>query len=211
MRELPILFSTPMVQAILDDLKNMTRRLNNLEEINQEPDRWSFKGLHINQKGFLIADFYDNNGRARDIKCPWQPGDILYVRETWWRNYPHEYGQYWYRADGEEIEIPTVTGGTAVYGKADGLKWHPSIHMPKKAARIWLEVVNARVERLQDITEEDCYKEGIERGLYVLSPEKKGGAFHRLWDSTIKKKDLPLYGWDTNPWVWTISFKKVKP
>lgn len=83
MRELPILFSTPMVQAIQDLRKSMTRRLNNLEEINQEPDKWKFKGIYIDPKGTLFAEFYSHPGRAKAIKCPWRPGDHLWVRETW--------------------------------------------------------------------------------------------------------------------------------
>ena len=87
---------------------------------------------------------------AGGIKHPkYQVGDILYVRETYYRTYHHQYGKNFYRADGAEIQMPTINGDTVTYGKADGLKWRPSIHMPKEAARIFLRVTDVRVERLR--------------------------------------------------------------
>lgn len=91
------------------------------------------------------------------IRPPYKGDDILYVRETWCGND----GKYFYRADGEEIDAPTLDGNTIPFGKADGFKWHPSIHMPKEAARIFLRVTNVRVERLQNITDEQTLLEGV--------------------------------------------------
>lgn len=92
-------------------------------------------------------------------------------------------------------------------------KWHPSIHMPKEAARIWLKVTDVRVERLRDITGLSVQKEGIE-----VEPNECAGKFdfvselfllfQRLWDSTVKKSDLDRYGWDADPWVWVIEFER---
>ena len=79
-------------------------------------------------------------------------------------------------------------------------RWHPSIHMPKEAARLFLRATGVRVERLQDIDDDGVVAEGL----------KIGDAFDVLWDSTIKPADLPLYGWDANPWVWVIEFERCE-
>jgi len=205
--EIPILFSTPMVQAILANRKTMTRRTRNLEEINNNPGQWEF----VETVGRSALFQNKKTGELRYIRCPYgQPGDILWVRETWYKNYPHEYGRYWYRADGEEIDMPTIYGGTAIYGKADGLKWRPSIHMPREAARLFLTNKKVRVERLWDISEEDALKEGSRPG------DKYGGenstpaltsrqSFMWLWQRLNAKRG---YGWDKNPYVWVVEFER---
>jgi hypothetical protein len=104
--------------------------------------------------------------------------------------------------------MPTIYGETIKYGKADGLKWRPSIFMPKEAARLFLQVANVRVERLQDITEEDALKEGVK----AYGPNNCSGtsariAFAELWDSLNEKRG---YGWNTNCWVWVIEFERVE-
>ena len=115
----------------------------------------------------------------------YRPGDILYVRETWARG-SMEGGaeQYFYKAG---------------YSKSYPISWRPSIHMPREAARIFLRVTDVRVERLQDIDDDGVVAEGLEIG----------APFEELWDSTIKKADRALYGWDTNPWVWVIEFERI--
>ena len=217
MREIPVLFSTPMVQAILALIKRMTRRTKGLEKINENPDEWMFDGLHA---GKYFQFMNKETGYHEILTCPYgKPGDILWVRETWCKNYSHEYGRYWYRADGEEIDMPTIYGGTVVYGKADGLKWRPSIHMPREACRIKLQVTNVRVERLQDITEEDVAKEGTRDGENYITPKGQDVApwhiacFEMLWNSTLKEKQtgpLSPYRFCFNPWVWVISFERVE-
>ena len=209
-RVLPILFNTDMVRAILDGRKTVTRRVikprpQGCFEVFEEP-------LYI----------YDTDFRQGKILPPFRPGDILYVRETWCMNYYHKYGKYFYRADGEEIEIPTICGKQAIFGKAEGLKWRPSIHMPKAAARIWLKVTDVRVERLQDIAEEQAIAEGTPYDLCggwkptFYDPDSGGPdpdfirGFSVLWNSTIKKSDIGLYGWDSNPWVWAIEFERCE-
>lgn len=129
-----------------------------------------------------------------------------------------EYGCYMYRASCEDNEYPSAD------------TWHPSIHMPKEAARIWLKVTDVRVERLQEIDEDGAWNEGFRFTIPCLtrisadghtcdldgpctSPIKycdmtMGELFGReLWNSTIKKSDLDRYGWNTNPWVWVIEFE----
>jgi len=209
MRELPMLFSTPMVQSIQDLRKTMTRRLNNLEEINQEPDKWRFIGLQINSKGNLVAEFYGGNGHARSVKCPWKPGDRLYVRETWNENPAHDLNENYEGLPPKEqfavykASSPDFSGG-----------WRPSIYMPKSAARIWLEVTNIRAERVQDITIADILAEGVTADVDEEPPEFDDSVYlwmqyQILWESTIPKKSRPMYGWNASPWVWVIEFKKV--
>ena len=242
MRVLPILFNIEMVRAILDGRKMVTRRL-----VKVPPYYPHFYKLHDNTDGAitgtkdrLFAGFYKNeqifyiDGKkhidAVYYKAPYQPGDILYVRETWCKNYYHDYGKYFYRADGEEIDMPLITGGTIKYGKADGLRWRPYIHMPKEAARIWLKVTDVRVERLQEITQAEVVKEGAyEDCRECLESYGESGTqccykqddecsqcdsvimeFERLWNSTIKKSNLDRYGWDANPWVWVIAFERCE-
>lgn len=188
----PILFNTvntEMVRAILDGRKSCTRRV-------VKPQPTARYGVQC-------------------IKPPYQPGDILYVRETWeyfeccccegdehgncYRE-PQQSalnkscGCYMYRATDE------------IYGDA---RWHPSIHMPKEAARIWLKVTNVRVERLHEMWASDVPKEGI----YFNKPttaDEMLMAFAKLWNSTIKKSEIDRYGWDANPWVWVIEFERCE-
>jgi len=195
----PILFSTPMVQAILDGRKTQTRRVIKDKDItnNFDIDVDGSAHAYINPE---TGDSYPPTAIAK-----YQVGDILWVRETWYKNYPHKYGRYWYRADGEEIDMPTIYGGTVIYGKADGLKWRPSIHMPRDAARIFLLVTNVRVERLQDITEYEAIKEGAK----AYGPNNCSGtsariAFAEIWDETTTEHE-----WRTNPWVWVYEFEKI--
>lgn len=129
---------------------------------------------------------------------PYQPEDILYVRETWseWTD------GYLYKAWNEPF--PQA-------GQMSIMKWHPSIHMPKEAARIWLKVTDVRVERLQDITSVQICREGVETEYpYMLNGEEKRYAFSSLWNSTINKSDLDRYGWDANPFVWVIEFERCE-
>jgi len=215
MAEKPIFFNTEMVQAILDGRKTMTRRVIKTDVVNQ------FDICPVDGPIAYIDQETGDSYRPEDL-CRYKVGDVLWVRETWYKNYPHKYGRYFYRADGEEIDMPTIYGETIKYGKADGLKWRPSIHMPKSAARIWLEVTNVRVERVQEISEEDAKAEGIrsywaephrndppfigaakELGKDLCSTRTK--AFSQIWDGLNAKRG---YGWDTNPWVWVISFER---
>lgn len=134
------------------------------------------------------------------IQPPYQPNDILYVRETWCDLPVNSDGSfcghdhYYYKADGDLRPIGW-----------DG-KWHPSIHMPKAATRIWLKVTDVRVERLKDIMNSPHGKDN------QIAREgcKYGSDFIATWDSTIKKSDLARYGWNANPWVFVIEFERCK-
>ena len=191
-----ILFNTEMVRAILDGRKTCTRRI---------------------VKPQITAHY-----GAQCIKPPYQPGDILYVRETW------ERFECW-NCEGDERgncpkepkkSVSDKACGCYMYRATDEIsgdaKWHPSIHMPKEAARIWLKVTNVRVERLQDITDDGAEAEGaIDNRGFIHSPENEYDRIYTarehfigIWDRTIKKSDLDIYGWDANPWVWVIEFER---
>ena len=196
----PILFNTDMVKAILEGQKTQTRRLMKPQPTNP---RW-------NNIGWLGWD----DGHGRRMKSPCETGDVLWVRETWsitdkcglYPNWPSNGIHYMYKADDPDCSA------------AKEAHWHPSIHMPKEAARIFLLVKRVWVECLREISVENCAAEGIWDD-YKASSEKHHEnlkqvaypkAFSELWDSTIKKDDLLAYGWDANPWVWVIEFERCE-
>lgn len=194
----PILFNTEMVRAILDGRKTVTRRV-----------------IHIPSYGHFMTE-------PPRVVSRYQTGDILYVRETWTilpvtpgGNFRPN-GVYYYKADNDMRPDHYRDNG-----------WRPSIHMPKEAARIFLRVQDVHVERVQEMSEIDAAKEGIQS--YWQSPHDndppfigraKGigndlcftrrEAFGQLWDSTVKPADLHCYGWDANPWVWVIDFAEMR-
>ena len=214
----PILFNTEMVRAILDGRKTCTRRICKDANEYTVPD---MEFYNADKRTYAVHNFADKKHTEQlsiaERTCPICPGDILYVRETWerfecWKcegdergNCPKEpkksvlyktCGCYMYRATDE------------IYGDA---KLHPSIHMPKEAARIWLKVTDVKVERLQNIDGKWCVKEGIEEEpLKHVGEDFVKGMFHDLWDSTINKSDIDRYGWGANPWVWVIEFERCK-
>lgn len=214
MRVLPILFNTDMVRGILDGRKTVTRRVikglpDGTYDVKFNGEEW--EALFGTVGKGACFDFY------KELKLPCQTGDILYVRETWQeccRNTIHSqivHNKYCFKAS---VDNP-------IYGCIDRecgqiCNWKPSIHMPKEAARIWLKVTDVRVERLQDITDEQAKAEGAnwKNGKNVGFEEKMRRTaverFAEIWDYTIKKSDLGLYGWDANPWVWVIAFERCE-
>lgn len=189
----PILFNTEMVQAIQDGQKTQTRR---------------------------IAKSQSKSGDDRKGSVPpYRAGDILYVRETWTRlecqNCEGDRSGTCTRSPGGDNGCYIYRASHEIFGDA---KWHPSIHMPKDAARIFLEVKDVHMEKLQEIGVEDCRAEGIYDDYKCLS-EKYHNAlvnvaypltFANLWNSTVKKKDLEKYGWEANPLVWVIQFERIE-
>lgn len=200
----PILFNTEMVQAILEWRKTQTRRivkgLDGIHPYHAEPTQVANETQH--EWDFFYG--YSENGACFDaikpIKAPYAVGDILWVRETW-DNIPVSPGghlqiggRYYYKACYERR--PTAWDGA----------WKPSIHMPKEAARIFLKVKDVRVERLQDMGEEDAIAEG-----FPALPAGTDSPLHRfskLWDKTIQRDDLWQFGYHANPWVWVIEFER---
>lgn len=185
------------VRAILDGRRTCTRRLVKF-----------LLGKNPNWTGYIKDGLMLYNGKNEPCirKAPYQPGDILYVRETWCALPVNEAGHmrghsiYYYRADGDLR--PEGWRG----------KWRRAIHMPKEAARIWLKVTDVRVERLQEITSQGAWKEGARCSCLHPVPDCAGNKtdFIKIWDSTIKKANLDRYGWDANPWVWVIEFERCE-
>ena len=203
--EKPILFSTKMVRAILDGRKIQTRRAVNI------PEQWKLQGMthdDLEKSGFWncwqsSADD-PTAGHRWQYGDEWLPrqnyqiGDRLWVRETWFNPT--------YVAGGDGIPHFTYYKAT----DKDQWKWKPSIHMPKAFARIWLDITDVRVERLQDITEGDSISEGSQIPRDQLPKSFRQGTmtertqFSRIWDSINGKK----HPWSSNPWVWVIEFKR---
>lgn len=207
----PILFNTEMVRAILEWRKTCTRRI--VKGFIPNDAVWGYTAF--TPKGYISCrgTFADGYGE-KFFKLPCEPGNILYVRETWHK------GLEWYIYRANYSDTEKFYRG----GKEIEMKWRPSIHMPKEAARIWLKVTNVRVERLQDITPKGAESEGVGNLFYddigygeknyrtEVDPEYgiAKEQFAWLWESTIKKSDIDRYGWDANPWVWVIEFERCE-
>lgn len=208
----PILFNTEMVRANLDGRKTCTRRL-----VKPQPDEKhtyplgfvtdSTEKKEVGCFGFGIDEY---GGSIKYVKPPYQPEDILYVRETWNKGLE----RYMYRADYSDTE-KFYQGGKEIE-----MKWYPSIHMPKEAARIWLKCTDVRVERLQEITESGAKAEGI-RGY------TKDGNFYKYavtddwWIDYHNKhkeivtgtwwQDMPRTAKDAFSYLWNSTIKKIRP
>ena len=207
MKEKPILFNTEMVRAILDGRKTQTRRI-------MKPQPPEGENVEYNEyyNMLLIHNIPARHG-------PFEVGDILWVRETWgdYREFTED-GEsgffYLYKADYPDgtRAVPLPETEKTDYAESWYLpRWRPSIHMPREAARIFLRAKAVRAERLQKISGSDCVAEGCDAEmLSEVGEEFTRGVFHGIWDSTIKKADLPIYGWDANPWVWVVEFERIK-
>lgn len=238
MKERPILFSGPMVRAILDGRKTQTRRVINpqplletdaLRDVPGE-NRWWAAWIDSEEE-FGVTYKPLGSDQQHEWACPYGvPGDRLWVRETWaligallidpclnYRadnsqrpiNHHKTHADMWYPAgsnqwiDGETLmKVPDKDG------------WRPSIFMPRWASRITLEITDVRVQRVQEISEEDARAEGCGAVDYasgrecILDPALGSYRlhFHSLWDSINGKK----YPWALNPWVWALTFRRVQ-
>ena len=214
-----IIFSTPMVQAILQGRKTQTRRI--------------IKQIRTNDKGNVDFDFKNHSGRnipKEDINsalvglvdnAPYKVGDVLYVKETYQHTdvlniHPTDdnYG-YVYKADGQPWE------------DFEGWKWKSPMFMPEKAARLFIVITGIKVERLQDISEEDAIKEGVERdrdgwkGYDIIEKGPHKGKPHPFNAVPYKNAVLSFYSFwqsingqeslDQNPWVWAYTFEIYEP
>lgn len=182
----PILFNTEMVRAVKSGCKTVTRRV-------VKPQPRGHAALLTDNLLPETAEAGDGAVYAFEdgtvTSPPYRPGDILYVRETWARY--HDY--YLFKAGCADTDFMLSQPGATV-------KWHPSIHMPKEAARLFLRVKDVRVERLQDCGNQQAKDEGC----------TCCAQFIRLWDRTIKPADLDRYGWVANPYVWVIEFERCE-
>jgi len=194
----PIIFSTEMVTAILAGTKRQTRRVIKSQNCIPNDAKWGYTAFtpkgHISYRGMFGTDYGE-----KSLKLKYHPKDTLYVRERCLNLEPegHYKTDYVYMAD--NIELPKE------------VKWRPSIHMPREAARIFLKVESVKVERLQDMSEGDGFAEGFPK---LIDPGAHTGGngsvfdwFRILWDSINSKR--PEYQWDKSPWVWVISFSRI--
>ena len=229
MKERPILFSAPMVRAILNGSKTQTRRV-----LKPQPPGEA-DSMFICHHPDPRPHFYAFDGTALmdfAVPCPYgKPGDQLWVRETWRKGfYPDTSDRSW-RGGSTETYLYRADEGSEIFKRG----WKPSIHMPREASRIQLEITNIRIERLQDISAEDCKAEGIlpnwcgdlagfdgdEHGWlpFELRPGEENipgvdiyeqltpqRAYQVLWESINGPGS-----WDANPWVWVVEFRRIKP
>ena len=230
MTERPILFSGAMVRALLAGRKTQTRRVVKGSPVRVTP----FIGRDDKPTNEFGLHFTHEHVINEHVRCPYgAPGDRLWVRETWGAHWMYDdvppsearssredlrpTDNRWYRADG--TDAPSNLG---LPSRGYMQKWRPSIHMPRWASRLTLEVTGVRVERLQEITPTDAIAEGIERGPeprpssgisagwrdYLTGKGTSGpvSSFRSLWES-INGAD----SWASNPWVWCVEFKQVTP
>lgn len=206
MKERPILFNGPMVRAILEGRKTMTRRIVKPQPVENQKGlvNWAHKGCSIaGARPSALIQF---------IPCPFgQPGYRLWVKEKWdFRPWPTEENpqavRVAYGADGYQLDAISPDGWNPMLYNTE--RWRPSIHMPRWASRITLEITSVRVERLQDISEVDAEAEGIDFLRSIPDADETLTArkfFECLWESINGPGS-----WDANPWVWVVEFKRVE-
>lgn len=230
MKSRPILFSAPMVRAILEGRKTQTRRVVKIKDhslplargfwmdpdgkcVDKDGPRYSF--------GHRVPGDPGNMYVHERVTCPYGlPGDRMWVRETWgvwaWSDGYTLNEHIEYRADRQDGRIP------------DGVsRWRPSIHMPRKHSRITLEITGIRVDRLQEISEEDAMAEGVDRDPEPLDPDDQEdprevgypsasalamaeATMHRRLFSSLWERIHGAGSWDANPWVWIVEFRRVE-
>ena len=212
MADRPILFSGPMVRALLNDTKTQTRRVVKPQPVANQRGKFNFTTF-TDDEG--IESYWQNYPFWGPVRCPYgQPGDRLWVRETW-AHARHaaaancvEDGPFVYAADGEFAARERLNP-----------RWVPSIHMPRWASRITLEIVSVRVERLQDISEADARAEGVRQmndtsgcwvsregpGNLVTPWPKARDAYSDLWEQINGEGS-----WEKNPWIWVITFRRFE-
>lgn len=215
MRERPIIFNADMVRTVLESSKTQTRRIAPISQLKIEPYErdmvtWNvqfskpIKGVTGSYSGGRISESEARQVIASQF-CPLgQRGDRLWVRETFSVVPRTAYAA----SDGvQQVICPDDSHEAAIFRagwehSTGGIRWRPSIHMPRWASRITLEITGVRVERLQDISEADCAAEGL--GSPFLRDYKKP-KFAALWQSIYGEES-----WQANPWVWVIEFKRVE-
>ncbi len=221
MRERPILFSAPMVRAILEGRKTQTRRV-----VAQQP---TFDRRGVTAAAWAERDglwMFPNVAPEVRVRCPYgQPGDRLYVRETWGCSAADHPGVPDGRKPqpGDRIQYAANDSDAWQWRVPGSLPWRPSIHMPRWASRIDLEVTGVRVERLQDISAEDCIAEGMQSFLREHDAVcDLRDQFRVLWDSIHGKPAIErdsegrgiarrMFDWAANPWVWVVEVRRIKP
>lgn len=203
----PMLFNGDMVRAILGDRKTVMRRV-----MKPQPVLIPNGSIEI-QQGLDFLWLYNRGAKDEYTKAPYQPGDILYVRETFRIDYLSNNpgsGRIHYKADDTYSDFTFDQERYDMMRRAQ-LKpgWRPNENMPREAARIFLRVTGVRVERLLDITNDDMVRDFdfCPDAIKAVGRDALAGP---LWNTTIKPADHALYGWDANPWVWVIEFERCE-
>lgn len=213
----PMLYSTPMVQGLLNGTKTNTRRLQGLESLNESNEMydWQFVTMYSNDDEKSVVGFKARNGFSDTWKEVYKKiniGDIIWVRETFMEapNFPLIPEKYYYKASVSEQFLKEWKG-----------HWTPSLFMTKDACRLWLKVTNVRVEKLNDITEEDAVREGVDNWTW------KNMAKPQNWKNYLEPNSPPLCSaydsyftlwesingegsWDENPFVWVYDFEVIR-
>lgn len=215
MKTRPILFSGPMVRALLDGRKTQTRRVvKNAESMPTDPENYE-------HNGWAFCREYNGGDFSWPFPCPYgEPGDLLWVRETWacYRQTNYEYDEWEQVFSAAERE--EWGGALSPVYQADNKsfpdRWNPSIHMPRWVSRLTLEITGVRVERLQDISEPDAIAEGIEPVEGRFWKRYKDGGWNTYVDCPIGSyaslwTEINGSGsWNANPWVWVLEFRVHK-
>lgn len=225
----PILFNTDMVRAILEGRKSETRRLVHKDLCPGEGETWTIMPPKVKGGAWGIKVSTEDCDYAcliTPIKPRYEVGDILWVRETFtklWVDtdiYKHyDQPMYYYAADGDP-DI-TLVDGDGFEEDDQRIRWRPSIHMPREAARIFICITGVKLEWLNDITEEGAMREGAYKGrlvtedgeTYFLYRPNDGtymAGFQYIWGSTIKPADQSKYGWHANPLVWVYTYERIE-
>jgi hypothetical protein len=190
-KERPLLFSAPMVHAILAGQKTQTRRAIKQQPIDILPMQGEKAGVQ-----WITLEQKEPEPKGRIIRCRYgAPGDRLWVRETF------RIEVRGVRATGEKFDAAVYRADSTMRPEFDPLRWKPSIHMPRWASRLTLEIVAVRAQRLQEISERDCCAEGCGS---PITRDCKKPKFRELWESINGAGS-----WDANPWIWAIEFKRV--
>jgi hypothetical protein len=213
MKDRPIIFRGDGVLGILEDRKTNTRRV-----IKPQPNEGDEVGFSFFSGNNAVEFRNYQAGYSRIVKCPYETGMKLWVRETWAPMC--RVADPFCECDEEAakanhfIEYKADTGnplpGDWPEENRDDEgcpKWRSPIFMPRQASRITLEIVNVRVERIQDITPDDAMLEGVNVNINLGEPDYLS-PFRKLWNSINQKRG---FGWDTNPWCWVLEFKRINP
>lgn len=203
----PILFSTPMVQAILEGIKTQTRRTKGLEGVNEQPDLLEYSGIRLTanfppkKTDFKVFHYFQTkeSGFKEFVKCPYELDDVLWVRETFTVIKSIETGLSYIlpKASFESYKDKLIQG--------EKVKWKPSIFMPKEACRIFLKIKSIRTERLNEISEDDSIAEGAVQYEKETDWMSAKYGFQMIWEDINGKES-----WKQNPFVWVYEFERIE-
>lgn len=214
MKERGMIFNSEMVRAILSNRKTQTRRIMKVQPESNQLGLLlitdSTKRSDIGKYHWAESNATGNHVCSKLFSCPFGAvGDRIWVRETWSSDFANYYpnDRVWYAADNNRrLDIEVVDGVRGIYSPESDVhvpfRWQPSIHMPRWASRILLEITGVRVERLRSMSQDDARAEGV---IAASGPMEAGLAFRELWDSIYGEES-----WKANPWVWVIEFERVE-